>query len=899
VAVKVVKEGMDSRQVLARFEAERQALALMDHPHIAKVLDAGRTSSGRPYFVMELVKGRPITDYCDEKRLGVRERLELFADVCRAVQHAHQKGIIHRDLKPSNVLVAPYDGRPVVKVIDFGVAKATGQLLSDRTLFTGFGALVGTPEYMSPEQAEVNNQDIDTRSDIYALGVLLYELLTGSTPLTRQRVKQAALLEVLRVIREEEPPRPSTRLSESKDSLPSISAQRQTEPAKLTKLVRGELDWIAMKALEKDRNRRYETANGFAMDVQRYLADEPVQACPPSARYRLGKFVRRNRGRVAVAAVVLALLLAGAAVSTWLAVRATRAERQTSAALDQATAAQAQTREALDALTDDVVETMFTKQPDLDETQTAFLRKVLAFYEAFTQQSAETAEARFLRAKGYFKVAHLRGLLGEHAAAVEGYRKTEGLLESLVAQFPDVADYRFKLARTEDNVAVALAKSGKELEAEAAFTKGIALGTKLAENLPQDPRYRLELANTYHALGYLRELQLKFPEAEAAYHQALDLKEKLVAEAGGEPLYRKELAISLTNTANLLRKQGKFPESEKVYRQALKNQEGRLDKATARDRKALASSYHGLGIALAELGKGPEAETSFRRSLETRQKLADDFPRVLEYRRDLATCCGDLGYLMTRLGKDAEAEKPYRQALELRKQIVAQAGPVGAYRKELAEGHHNLACVLRATRRPEEAESACNAALDLWKQLVDESPKVPDLQSEMANTLGELAMLHNQRREFAAAVVLLEQARPHLQAALAVRSKDPGFRQNYREYLVALAQSRRGLADHARLATTADELARSGCRPGPDHYDAACFLCHCMTLAGKDGQLADAGREELTGSYADRALAFLRQAVALGLKDVARLKKDPDLDPLRTREDFKKLVADLEAKTKK
>jgi serine/threonine protein kinase len=314
VAVKVVKEGMDSKQVLARFEAERQALALMEHPNIARVLDAGRTPSGRPYFVMELVKGQPITKYCDEKRLGIRERLELFGDVCRAVQHAHQKGIIHRDVKPSNVLVAPYDGKPVIKVIDFGVAKATGQRLTDKTLFTGFGALVGTPEYMSPEQAEVNNQDIDTRSDIYSLGVLLYELLTGSTPLTRKRIQEAALLEVLRVIREEEPPRPSTRLSESKDSLPSISAQRQTEPAKLTKLVRGELDWIAMKALEKDRGRRYETANGLVMDIQRYLADEPVQACPPSAWYRFRKFARRHRGGLSTAAI-----LAGALVVTAIA----------------------------------------------------------------------------------------------------------------------------------------------------------------------------------------------------------------------------------------------------------------------------------------------------------------------------------------------------------------------------------------------------------------------------------------------------------------------------------------------------------------------------------------------------------------------------------------------------
>jgi serine/threonine protein kinase/Tfp pilus assembly protein PilF len=308
VAVKVIKAGMDSKQVLARFEAERQALALMDHPNIARVLDAGTTDAGRPFFVMELVKGTPITTYCDGQHLSVRQRLELFGDVCRAVQHAHQKGIIHRDLKPSNILVAPFDGKPVVKVIDFGVAKATGQRLTEATLFTGFGAVVGTPEYMSPEQAEANNQDIDTRSDIYALGVLLYELLTGSTPLTKKRVKEAALLEVLRVIREEEPPRPSTRLS-STEELPSVAAQRHTEPAKLTKLVRGELDWIVMKALEKDRNRRYDTANGFAMDVQRYLADDPVLAGPPSAWYRFRKFARRNRGRLAVAAAVGLLLL--------------------------------------------------------------------------------------------------------------------------------------------------------------------------------------------------------------------------------------------------------------------------------------------------------------------------------------------------------------------------------------------------------------------------------------------------------------------------------------------------------------------------------------------------------------------------------------------------------------
>jgi tetratricopeptide (TPR) repeat protein/serine/threonine protein kinase len=305
VALKVIKPGMDSRQVVARFEAERQALAMMDHVSIARVFDGGTTENGRPYFVMELVHGVPITKYCDGNHLTPRERLELFVPVCQAIQHAHQKGIIHRDIKPSNVMVTLYDGKPVPKVIDFGVAKATEQKLTERTLFTQYGTMVGTLEYMSPEQAEMSALGVDTRSDIYSLGVLLYELLTGSTPLTRQRMKHAAYAEILRLIKEEEPPRPSTRLSDSGEALASISAMRKTEPAKLTKLVRGELDWIVMKCLEKDRNRRYDTANGFAADVQRYLADEPVQACPPSVGYRLRKFARRHKSGMAVAAMIL------------------------------------------------------------------------------------------------------------------------------------------------------------------------------------------------------------------------------------------------------------------------------------------------------------------------------------------------------------------------------------------------------------------------------------------------------------------------------------------------------------------------------------------------------------------------------------------------------------------
>ena len=310
VAIKVVRPGLDSERMLARFDQERQALALMDHPNIAKVLDAGE-ADGRPYFVMELIKGVPITEYCDRARLSPRERLALFVPVCEAVQHAHQKGVVHRDLKPSNILVALYDGRPVPKVIDFGIAKATGPRLTDRSIYTEVGALVGTLEYMAPEQAELNNLDIDTRADVYALGAILYELLTGSVPFSRQELQAAGFLEMLRVIREVEPPRPSTKLSKS-GTLPSVADVRRTDPQKLVSLMRGELDWIILKCLEKDRGRRYQAASGLARDLEHYLADEPVEACPPTAGYRLRKFARKYRTPMLVAGAFVLLLALGA-----------------------------------------------------------------------------------------------------------------------------------------------------------------------------------------------------------------------------------------------------------------------------------------------------------------------------------------------------------------------------------------------------------------------------------------------------------------------------------------------------------------------------------------------------------------------------------------------------------
>jgi WD40 repeat protein/serine/threonine protein kinase len=342
VALKVIKPGIDTRQVIARFEVERQALALMEHENIAKVLDAGATDSGRPYFAMELVRGVPITEFCDKNDLAPRERLELFVVVCRAVQHAHTKGIIHRDIKPTNVLVTLHEGIPVPKVIDFGVAKATGQQLTDKTLFTQFAQMVGTPLYMSPEQAEMTSIDVDTRSDVYSLGVLLYELLTGTTPLNKERLKSAAFDEVRRIIREDDPPRPSVRLSTlGQQAGRSISAHRKNDVQQLRRIVRGELDWIVMKALEKERARRYETASAFASDVERYLRDEPVEACPPSAWYRFRKFARRRKAALGVLSGIALLVLAGAVI---LAISNVRV----SSALHKVTDAKAELETALD-----------------------------------------------------------------------------------------------------------------------------------------------------------------------------------------------------------------------------------------------------------------------------------------------------------------------------------------------------------------------------------------------------------------------------------------------------------------------------------------------------------------------------------------------------------------------
>ncbi|MBI3850935.1 MAG: serine/threonine protein kinase [Verrucomicrobia bacterium] len=627
VALKIIKAGMDTKEVIARFEAERQAIALMDHPNIARALDAGATEAGRPYFVMELVRGIPITDYCDRENLSTRERLELFMKVCQAVQHAHQKGVIHRDLKPSNVLVTEHDGEPVPKVIDFGVAKALGQKLTEKTLFTGFQHMIGTPAYMSPEQAALSGLDIDTRADIYSLGVLLYELLTGVTPFDVETFRKAALDEVRRMIRETEPPKPSTRLaqelvaadvrrlhskSEIRDPKSAeevrASSRRLLQIKETIRLVRGDLDWIVMKCLEKDRQRRYETANGLAADVARHLKNEPVVARPPSRLYEFQKTVRRHKFGFAAAGALISVLAVGVLVSTWQAVRAGRAEQDQGRLRLQAEAEQKK------------AQTEAAKSQQVAQ----FLKDMLKGVSPWVASGRDTTVLR------------------------EILDKAAGRLSGDLSNQPEV---ELELRNTIGQVYRDL---GDDKNAEGVLRDVPAIARKLWGN--DDLRLADSLQNL--ALAFAGP-NGKPKEAEALQLEVLAIRRKALGNESPA------VGQSLRDLANVLRIQGRRIEAEKTEREALAIQ----SKLWPQGNSEVAASLLDLEIVLREDGRWPEAEIAARQALDMYLKLSG------KENPDVARSLGELGYVLQGQDKLAEAGPLLRKALAMHTKLYGKENP--------------------------------------------------------------------------------------------------------------------------------------------------------------------------------------------------------------------------------
>jgi serine/threonine protein kinase/tetratricopeptide (TPR) repeat protein len=806
VALKVIKPGMDTRQVVARFEAERQALALMDHPNIAKVLDGGETASGRPYFVMELVKGVPITEYCDANRLATRERLELFLSVCHAVQHAHQKGIIHRDIKPSNVPVVSHDGTPVVKVIDFGVAKATGQQLTEKTVYTQFTQLVGTPLYMSPEQAGQSGLDVDTRTDIYSLGVLLYELLTGTTPFDKLRLKSASYEELRRIIREEEPPKPSTRLSTLGPAAATVSTQRKTDPKRLRQLVRGELDWIVMKCLEKDRNRRYETANGLAMDVQRYLHDEPVLACPPSTGYRLRKFARKYRTFLRITGILAAILVLAAAVSTWQAVRATLAGRRALAAEQQALAerdrAEASFRMARDAV--DRLFTQWSQSPKLktramEKFRMDLLQDAKGFYERFIHEQFDTPAVRYDLGLAHHRLAAIYRELGDYAAAEDSSAKAIATFEDLARAQPDMAEYQRDLAASYATLGIVYSNTARSEKAAAAYQEALAIQKKQVAANPEAPEHRYELAKTYSALGLVHQNGDQPEKAATMCQEAQDILSKLVQSYPNVAEYQLLLAATQMNLGQVYLIKGwsekaktVLKETQSIYERLVQGQPDALPE----DRQSLGRSHALLGMAYHDVENSRE---ELQKAMPIFEKLAQEHPDFVEFAYDVGRCHIELGRTADRGGRLDAALEEYAKGIEIM-QVASDKG------------------YLRAR-------------------------------------------------------ILLLDTRINRAAVLAERG------------------------DHARATEEAEALVRQGNLRSVQVYNAACVFSRAVAVADRDSKLSSADRSRLKTRYADRAMDYLRQAIAIGWRNPGVLKDDRDLDSLRARQDFQKLLADLEAST--
>jgi tetratricopeptide (TPR) repeat protein/tRNA A-37 threonylcarbamoyl transferase component Bud32 len=792
VALKVIKLGMDTKQVVARFEAERQALAMMDHPNIAKVLDAGATEQGRPFFVMELVRGIRITDYCDQNQLATKDRLDLFMKVCQAIQHAHQKGIIHRDIKPSNILVAMNDGVPVPKVIDFGIAKATEGRLTEHTIYTQLNQFVGTPAYMSPEQAEVSGLDIDTRSDIYSLGVLLYELLTGSPPFDPHLLVVDGIDSIRRTIREIEPPRPSTRLSTMQgDALTAMAKRRGTESLQLLKLIRGDLDWIVMKCLEKDRTRRYETANGLAMDIHRHLVGEAVVAVPPSSAYRMKKLILRHRVGVAAAGAVTAALLIGVVAFAWQA-RIARQQR------DRAVAAEAEAKTRASELAK-VSEFQSSMLSDIDvaEAGAKLMTNISAKFAAALAKLGVPEAERMNRTQALEReLAHVNAT----DTALEMIDRTilKPAINAAQTQFKDQPVVDANLLHTIGDLyrVLGLYPDAVPLEEQALAIRRRVLGE-------DDP----DTLTSLNDLGVVLEQQGKWPEAEKYYREALEKREKLLGPD------HKSTLTSLGNLGNFLRARGNYKEAEPLLRSAVERSKRVLGE-TNRDTFI---QMNCLGFLYISEGRMAEAEPLWRDAYEKgRRALGEDDPDVLAWINNLA------GLLQVQ-GKIKEAEPYFQES-------------VAKHRRIRGEDHPNTITAIGALAGNLSRQGRYAEAEALYLEDLEKSRRV------LGNDRRETWVAMNNIGNLYTKEGRLAEAEPYLREVLAARQRLLG--PEHPDTLIAMDNLAKLLMNQGEMVEAEklfrDAVEKSSRVLGKDHPDTLIVMNNFGNLLMQQGRLTEA-----------------------------------------------------------
>lgn len=788
VAVKLIKKGMDSAQILARFEIERQTLALMDHPNIARVYDGGITDQGAPFFVMEYVEGEPLSDYCDKNNLNVEERLKLFHDVCQAIQHAHQKGIVHRDLKPSNILVCNIDGKPTPKVIDFGLAKAFNQGPTEQTQLTAHGVILGTPLYMSPEQADYTNIDIDTRSDIYSLGVILYELLTGSTPIDRQKMRAAAMNEIVRLICSEEPLKPSSRLSSS-EGIADIASHRRVDAARLRRAIAGDLDWIVMKAIEKERNRRYESVSGFARDIERFLNNEAVEACPPSATYRIKKFVQKHRALISTAASFVLLLVVGAMVSTWLAIRAMNAESVADSERRKAQDAERQTLEDYRASTDDAIEQLIGSKSEIGASERNYLERTLERWKVFANRQGDDAHSRAIQAEGHFRVGSIWQTLGRNAEAVEELEKARDLQINLLREFPSTIAYQVALARTHGDLSVVQSNVGKFNEAETEYKATLQLQQALVDQFPNNLDYQHDIARTHQNKGNFSSSLGQWDNAKKSYRIAIEKLSTLVSKEPKSKMFRQDLALAQHNLGLLLldigelEESGKELEAARTLRQALATE----FPETPLLRKELADSYIDLAALHYQMANPNEALKEIEKGRDLYQALVEEYPAIPTYRRELGLIQNNLGVLQIDQELFEKALEYFELGRAQRQKLVDRYPDRPSYRNDLAVSYNNIAIALEGLRRTEEQIAAQEKARAIQEQLVKDFPSEHIFKGGLAVTLNNLGLSYSNLDNYPQAIAEYEAAERVSSELVAEHSDVPEYGQQYVRSLSELA----------------------------------------------------------------------------------------------------------------